>query len=196
MSIPASSVLDFLKIIGRLKTEKRTGWINHSLKLPESISDHMYRMSVMSFLIPKDIKVDRDRCMKIALVHDMAEALVGDITPYQGVSKEEKHKLENEAMAKIKSTLPGPIGDEIYSLWKEYEMALSEEAKIVKDFDKLEMLIQAHEYEQEQGVNLEPFFQSTKGAIKNPTILQWYDELLSKRSENRTGKSSNTTENT
>jgi 5'-deoxynucleotidase YfbR-like HD superfamily hydrolase len=32
--------------------------------------------------------------MKLALVHDMAESLVGDITPYQGISKEEKHKKE------------------------------------------------------------------------------------------------------
>jgi len=88
-----SSILQFLEIIGKLKTEKRTGWINNKVYLPESVSDHMYRMAIMSFLIPLDSGLNKERCMKLALIHDMAEALVGDITPYEGVTKENKFKL-------------------------------------------------------------------------------------------------------
>ena len=50
-------------------------------------------MSMISFLV-QDPTVDKDKLMKICMVHDLAEAIVGDITPHDGVSKEEKRKLE------------------------------------------------------------------------------------------------------
>ena len=57
----------------------------------ESIADHMYRMSVMvqTVLKPSD-PINKDKCIKMALVHDMAEAITGDITPDDGISAEEK----------------------------------------------------------------------------------------------------------
>ena len=61
--------------------------------------DHVLFVDVSSFF-HLDTQV---RCMKIGLVHDLAEALVGDITPHFGVSDQEKFKLESEAMSKIKS---------------------------------------------------------------------------------------------
>lgn len=69
----ASSVLDFLQICGKLKTTKRTGWVNHKVALPESISDHMYRMGIISFLFDaSNNNLNRERMIKMALVHDMA----------------------------------------------------------------------------------------------------------------------------
>ena len=53
----------------------------------------MYRMAMLSFLIT-DPTIDRDRLIKVCLVHDLAEAVVGDITPNCGVSKEQKRQLE------------------------------------------------------------------------------------------------------
>ena len=63
------------------------------IPLPESVADHMYRMSMLSMLIT-DATVNKDHLMKICMVHDLAEAIVGDITPHCGVSKEDKRKLE------------------------------------------------------------------------------------------------------
>jgi putative hydrolases of HD superfamily len=124
--------------------------------------------------------------MKMAMVHDLAEAIVGDITPHCKVSNEDKFKMENvravsahsartrtqnisiekkkkgdtclisclrifqEAMDKIEATLAGnPAGKEIRELWLEYEAAETPEAKLVKDFDKFDMIMQADEYEQQ-----------------------------------------------
>lgn len=53
----------------------------------ESIADHMYRMSIITMLCPPEEGIDKDRCVKLALIHDMAEALVGDITPPDKVPK-------------------------------------------------------------------------------------------------------------
>jgi hypothetical protein len=51
------------------------------------------RMSMLTFAV-RDPRINRDRLMKICLVHDLAESIVGDITPHCGVSKEEKRVLE------------------------------------------------------------------------------------------------------
>ena len=50
---------------------------------PESIADHMYRMSLMAMISSfSNGKIDTNRCIQLALIHDLAEAQVGDITPY------------------------------------------------------------------------------------------------------------------
>ncbi|KAJ4911306.1 HD domain protein [Raphanus sativus] len=88
----ASSAIDFLSLSSRLKTTPRAGWVKRELKNPESIVDQMYGMGLMA-LVSSDIpgfNRDRDKCMKVAIVHDIAEAILGDITPTCGISKEEK----------------------------------------------------------------------------------------------------------
>ncbi|KAJ2645945.1 hypothetical protein IWW40_005774, partial [Coemansia sp. RSA 1250] len=100
----ASSIIDFLSIVEQLKRTKRTGWVNSGVAAPESIADHMYRMSIMAMLI-QDNALDRTKCIKMALVHDLAEALVGDITPFDGIDKQEKAARERQAMREIVQTL-------------------------------------------------------------------------------------------
>ncbi|KAF8400452.1 hypothetical protein HHK36_013750 [Tetracentron sinense] len=170
-SSSASSAIDFLTLCHRLKSTKRAGWVHRGIQDPESIADHMYRMGVMA-LIASDIPgIDRDRCVKMAIVHDIAEAIVGDITPADGVPKLEKSRREREALDYMCKLLGGGSrAKEIDELWMEYEENSSPEAKVVKDFDKVfphlslvEMILQALEYENEQGKDLDEFFLSTAG---------------------------------
>ncbi|XP_010472377.1 PREDICTED: HD domain-containing protein 2-like [Camelina sativa] len=178
----ASSAIDFLSLCTRLKTTPRAGWIKRDVKDPESIADHMYRMGLMA-LISSDIPgVNRDKCMKMAIVHDIAEAIVGDITPSCGISKEEKNRRESEALEHMCKLLGGgERANEIAELWREYEENSSPEAKVVKDFDKVEMILQALEYEQAQGKDLEEFFQSTAGKFLTDIGKAWASEIVSRR---------------
>lgn len=157
----ASSLLDFLLIVGRCKDEKRTGWVNEKVSLPESVADHMFRMSVMALTCVElgcsgsgSGRIDTFRAVQIALVHDLAEALVGDITPTQfsGVAKEKKHQLEMQAMNTICDKLRGAHIDSrtseyMMDLWLEYEGGQTPTAKYVKNLDKLDMYLQAYEYQ-------------------------------------------------
>lgn len=58
-----SSALQFMRVVGQLKTLKRTGWVNHGVHLPESVADHMYRMSMIAMLLT-DPRLDKDRLIK------------------------------------------------------------------------------------------------------------------------------------
>ncbi len=92
-AVTADNALEFFNIIGKLKQLKRTGWVNNNVNLPESIADHMYRMGMMSFMI-SDPSIDKVKLLKVCLAHDVAESIVGDITPHDNVTKEEKRHLE------------------------------------------------------------------------------------------------------
>ncbi|XP_076612391.1 5'-deoxynucleotidase HDDC2 [Chaetodon auriga] len=177
-----SNMLRFMKLIGQLKRVPRTGWVYRNVKKPESVSDHMYRMAMMSLTIT-DPTVDKDRCIKLALVHDMAECIVGDIAPSDNISKAEKHRREEEAMRHLSGLLPEGLKQEIYGLWEEYETQSSAEARLVKQFDLLEMILQAHEYEELEGApgRLQEFFDSTAGRFHHPDVLQLISSLNKER---------------
>ncbi|XP_059447685.1 uncharacterized protein LOC132179073 [Corylus avellana] len=178
----SSSAIDFLTLCHSLKTTKRKGWINHGIKGPESIADHMYRMSLMALIAGDLPGVNRERCIKIAIVHDMAEAIVGDITPSDGVPKEEKSRREQAALNEMCEVLGGGMrAEEIKELWQEYENNSSLEANLVKDFDKVEMILQALEYEAEHGKVLDEFFLSTAGKFQTEIGKSWAAEINSRR---------------
>lgn len=85
-------------------------------------------------------------------------------------------------MSKIRDTLaPSTIGEEIYQLWMEYETKSSPEARIVKDLDKFEMILQAYEYESAQNLTLQSFYDSTKDQFSHPQIKQWVEHLYERR---------------
>ncbi|AQK69007.1 uncharacterized protein LOC100281836 precursor [Zea mays] len=178
----ASNAIDFLTLCYRLKTTKRAGWVKRGVQAPESVADHMYRMGVMALVAADLPGVNRDRCVKMAIVHDIAEAIVGDITPSDNVPKEEKNRREKEALDHMCELLGGGSrAQEIRELWMEYEENASLEAKVVKDFDKVEMILQALEYEKEQGRDLEEFFQSTAGKFQTDLGKAWAAEIASRR---------------
>lgn len=144
---------------------------------------------------------DTNRCIKMALVHDLAEATVGDITPHCGVSDDDKHSRELQAITEMTEKLSGLpssggasslVGTEILDLWKEYEAGTTMEAKLVKDMDKLEMILQALEYETDckNKKSLDGFFDSTRDKWRTPIGKAWGEEIESRRQAKDTTTSS------
>lgn len=177
----ASGILTFLRVVGNLKRTKRAGWIRSGIALEEveSVSDHMYRMSIISMVITNESIATR--ATKMSLVHDLAEAIIGDITPHDGVSEEEKHASEKRALLSMVKTIDDKIGNEIVELWEEYENGSSEVAKLVKDIDKFEMILQADEYESKTDINLQDFFDSTTNVFKTKLVRDLVEQLYIER---------------
>ena len=71
-----------------LKSLPRTGWIQNGVNNPESVASHSWGMSLLAMkLCPENL--DLSKVLQICIVHDLPESIVGDITPYDGVSKDE-----------------------------------------------------------------------------------------------------------
>lgn len=149
----------------------------------------MYRMSLITLLTPPTLapRLDLPRCMKMCLIHDMAESLVGDITPVDGVPKPEKSRREASTVDFISTGLLGSVyggvpGKELREIWREYEDSETLEAKYVHDVDKMELLLQMFEYEKRGGgeVRLGEFaYVATK--IELDEVKAWAAELLAER---------------
>lgn len=183
------SPVPFFHILERLKTNKRAGWRRFGIENRESIADHMYRMSIMTMLAPPSLssRLNIPHCTKMALIHDMAESLVGDITPVDGVSKPEKHRRESETMDYLCNDLLGNFGggfsgEEIRKVWQEYEESVTLESQFVHDIDKMELILQMLEYERANDgkIDLGQFlWVSTK--ITLPEVQAWSDQVLRER---------------
>lgn len=115
-----------------------------------------------------DPGVDAGRAVVVALAHDAAEAIVGDLAPGDA-PKADKAAREAEAMASMADMLGGEgsaAATLVAGAWAEYEAGATPEARLVKDCDKVEMLLQAAEYEGEHpGLDLGEFFASVEGRL-------------------------------
>lgn len=172
--------LAMLSVLTRLKQTKRTGWINHQIAGPESISDHCFRVAMLGmYVAAEDPTLDSNKVTKMGLIHDCGESVVGDVVPHDPkVTNEQKTANEDKAMR----ALDAMSGHELlHSLWREFEDGVTPEAKVVKQLDKLEMLLQAVEYERSQGKDLSDFFESCKGKFVHPVIARWAKQIESQR---------------
>ncbi|CDS39404.1 Metal dependent phosphohydrolase HD region [Echinococcus multilocularis] len=175
-------LMKFTVVVAQSRTV-RAGWTRHGVNEPENVADHMYRMALLSALLPSTEDFKPDKVMKMAIIHDLAECVVGDITPFCGISVEEKHAREEAALISLCKELPPELGNELVSLWKEYEERKTPEAVVCKDLDKFEMILQAYEYELEAQKPgwLEEFFTATEGVFTYPCVREWVAALLQLR---------------
>lgn len=185
----SNSPVPFFHVLERLKTTKREGWRRFGINQGESIADHMYRMSLITMFAPPALaaKLNIPHCTKMALVHDMAEALVGDITPVDGVAKSEKNRRESTTMDYFTNSLLGRVNGgltakDIRSIWQEYEDGQTLESQFVHDVDKIELVLQMVEYERANDHKLDlGEFSWVSTRIVMPEVKQWSDEILKER---------------
>ncbi|MCK4521964.1 MAG: HD domain-containing protein [Nanoarchaeota archaeon] len=176
-------IINFFHKIGELKKIKRAGWVLKKVPNPESVAEHSFRSAVMSLILAEKLGLDKNKCVKMALMHDIAEILSGDITPHDKISDKEKHEKEKKAIKKLTKYLDK---NEVLKLWGEYEERKTKEAILVYEMDKIEMLLQAYEYEQEhkgKDINLDEFWSYVKKRIKLPHAKKMYDILAKKRTK-------------
>ncbi|KAH0793189.1 HD domain-containing protein 2 [Histomonas meleagridis] len=176
-----------IELCGILKRIPRTGWVKNHVNDPESVADHSMRTAFLAMtLCPPE--VNREKAVQMALIHDLAESIVSDITPFDGVTESDKFNRENSAFTNITESLED---DYMQKLWLEMEEGKTIEAKFVKQLDKLEMLIQAEEYEKLQpGLDLSQFFKGYPGFEGFETFFTFqsikdvYQAILERRKKN------------
>lgn len=146
----------------RLKEVDRAGWKRIGVTHPESVAAHSWGVALLALLrCPSGL--DRHKLLAMAILHDLAEVEVGDLTPHDGVSKAEKRRREAAAMDRLLADRP-----DLRALWDEAEEGVSPEAKLLKTLDLAEMAVQAARYG-ELGYDVSEFIASAADA---PRILE------------------------
>jgi putative hydrolase of HD superfamily len=134
-------VLAFLRGAERLKTVKRSGWT--STGETESVAEHTWRLCLMAMVLyGRSVEIDLGRLLRMCLIHDLGEAIGGDVPAPAQVAAAPKAGQEREDLLALLSSLPEASRREIVELWDEYEAASSPEARLAKGLDKLETILQ------------------------------------------------------
>lgn len=134
-------VLEFLRSAERLKTIHRSAWT--SAGEPESVAQHTWRLCLMAtVLADRYPDVDAARLLKICVVHDLGEAIRGDVPAVEQDPDDDKAARERMDLRELLRPLPEDDAAEILALWDEYEAAETPEARLAKALDKLETILQ------------------------------------------------------
>ncbi|KAK3306271.1 HD domain-containing protein [Chaetomium strumarium] len=187
----STSPVPFFHLLERLKTTKRAGWMRFRIQRGGSVADHSWRMAMMAALPATSLacQLDIGKCIKMYLFHDMAESLVGDLTPADDVPKTEKHRREADTISYIEGKIlhkvnAGGAGQELVDLWREFEEGKSLESRFIQDFDKIEMLLQMVEYERRAKGRLDlSEFTYVETKVLLPETQAWAKKIIGERKE-------------
>ena len=154
---------------GTLKRLPRTGWVMRGVPHVESIADHSYGVAFMALILAEALNgaaqadqpaLDVEKVLVMAVLHDLAEVRLTDLpaSAVRLIPREVKSQAEAAAMAEILGPLPETA--HLAALWQEFEDRTSPEGQLVRDADKLEMMVQCLRYEQAGSHGLDEFWQS------------------------------------
>lgn len=205
------NLLAFFSELEKLKDMPRRGWVINDIKNPESIAAHVFRASVVAWILGCRRKLNIERLLKTALIHDICEIYAGDTTPYDSLLSKDtkkrkalmrtwprlsdkerkrlhqkKYKKEKVALEKLTKNLPRGLSREIQHLWLDYEKGLTKEGRFFRQADRLENFLQAMEYHQKykkppQG----PWWKWAKEFFDDPVSLEFVGEIAKKFRHNR-----------
>ena len=117
-------IADFLFEVGMLKRTPRSGWQFLGAG-SESVAEHVFRVAMIAFVLARmDDTVDRDKVLRLALVHDLPETRTGDLNYVN-----QKYVAADEARAADDMTRDLPFADELRALLAEYRKEQSLEAR-------------------------------------------------------------------
>ena len=139
-------ILAFIGEAERLKTVLRSAWTRTGRQ--ESTADHTWRLCLLAMMLKSEAQdLDFPRVLEMALVHDLGEALSGDVPAPLAGTTPDKDAQERTDLHQLTRALPDDLRKHVRALWEEYSAASSDEARFVKGLDKLETIIQQNQGE-------------------------------------------------
>ena len=187
----AAAIVGFGYEAGQLKKLPRAGWLLAGITAPESVAGHSFRVAVLAYIIAVQEGANPERAAALGLFHDFPETRTGDVPsvgrPYVRTTD------PNTVIADQTAALPAPLAAHITALIAEHESAktpdATPESRCSRDADKLELLLQAREYQSQGNQLVQPWIDSMIPAITTRTGMTlaktaqdlspsiWWDEF-------------------
>lgn len=179
------SLFEIARAAGRLKRLPRTGWVTSGVRDPESVAEHSFRLAVLALAVAGKVGADPLEAAAIALVHDLAESVVGDHhIPESLPDAEARRRTKAAAEAEVFAGIVRGFDDanDWLRRLREYQEASTPEGQLVRELDKLEMAMSALDYETEGGnPPLDEFWASAAAGIKNPLVAELLERARAAR---------------
>lgn len=166
------NVINYYVLCNKLKNTIRSGWKDWNVKRErlESVAEHIYGVQMLAIAMKSEYQYDIDikKVIVMLAIHELGETVIGDLTQFE-ISKEEKKKLEHEAVHKILENLID--GTQIEELFNEYDDHNTQEALFAYQCDKLECDLQCKLYDEENCVDLN--CQENNISINDPKVQEY-----------------------
>lgn len=150
------NILKFYLLVSQLKDKIRSGWKVWNIERDrvESVAEHIYGTCMLAIAIDSEFELDIDiyKVVMILVIHEIEEIKIGDLTPFDKVTKEEKRNLGKKAVEEILASLTDKA--KYIDLIEEFEKMETKEAKFAKMCDKLEANIQCKIYCEENCLDI------------------------------------------
>ena len=148
-------VINYYVLCNKLKNVIRTGWNDWKVNRDriESVAEHIYGVQMLALAMKSEYQYDIDimKVLYMLAIHELGETIIGDLTQFQ-ISKEEKEKMEHDAVHNILSSLID--GEQIEALFLEFDSRETPEAIFAYQCDKLECDIQCKLYDEDGCVDV------------------------------------------
>lgn len=171
-------IIEFYFEFNHLKQLFRQGWFLNGIPEDkcESVADHLFGVCILSLVIGENYypTLDIKKLLEMALIHELGEINIGDVTPHDRISKQVKYEWELKSIIEIMSKIPN--GKHYVSLWKEYEEGQTPEAKLLKQVDYLEMGLQACIYAMRYNIPIDDFIRSTKKRLHDKKLTDLFND--------------------
>lgn len=175
--------IEFIKEIDKLKyIQRRTKLFNSDRN--ENDAEHSWHLAMMAIILSKhsNVEIDVLKVVKMVLIHDIVEIDAGDTFIYDTTKNHTNTDEERLAAERIFGLLPAEQAEELISVWEEFEVGETNEAKFARSMDRLEPLLQNVSNNggtwQEFNVDYQKVYEK-KQVIKNGSVSIWnYAEKL------------------
>ena len=166
-------LIEFMNIIEKLKCNTRHSWTSTGRQ--ESVAEHSWRTAVMALLCADEYpELDINKVVKMILLHDIGEAVTGDIPSFYKTDDDEA--AENDAIEYLLSLLPDSYSKEFSELFAEMNALETSEARLYKALDNMEGLISHNEAPISSWLPLE-YTENLVYGQKNVEWSEWTREL-------------------
>ena len=214
----AQALFGLAQFATKLKSVPRTGWLDRGVEpvRVESVADHSFGVALLAWACALQRRaqgavIDPERVLKLAIIHDLAEAETGDSTPYDPAAIPSEHEpaarraflesrhrrdpdrgaakraQEDAVMRGLLESLPGSPQSELEELWDELHLGTTGEARFVKQIDRLETFLQSLFYlRTDPTLPMASFHQEVFESINDPLLAAIRDAAIATKSSNET----------
>lgn len=174
-----AELLEFLAMAEKLKCNTRHSYTSSGRH--ESVAEHSFRLALMAYMVSDEVpEIDTDKVIRMCLIHDLGEAITGDIPSFEKTDSDEE--AEDSAVSGFVNQLPEYWKKQLGEMYSEMNELKTPEAKLYKALDKLEAVIQHNEADISTWLPLEYDLQLTYGTEEcsfNEYINSLRDEVRS-----------------
>lgn len=145
-------VVEFADLIEKLKKVKRAGWVQKlQTDNVESVADHTFGTTFLAMVLSDLKRKNVEKIVRMALLHDLEEAIIGDLSPHDKakISKKDLKKIKAQGKKKLIDSFPKKLRQKYAKILKEHDDYVTKESKLLNEIDNLEMIFQALNYEKE-----------------------------------------------